>query len=718
MRITEVRISSFGSKKDFRAVYEDGLNIIEGNNESGKSTVCEFIRFVLYGFDNGEREKYTPFLSSVCSGTVTLTDGEHTYVAARAETKTKKDVKVYKDGIEVEGIKHPGEYLYGIPSSALFRSTVFVGQNRAKTEENAPSEVQNLLFTGDENVSAASAVKNLDRLRKELKLDRGHGGLIDDLVDKIGGLNYVLSQNADEEEEIKKLEKDIEDYDAKLANDDAAFERIKNREIDWRIKKQREENARIEREKAEYEQAEGRRKDFETLHRYGDRMPGTGDLTALVTCAANLKNDTDDLNRAKDNVIGLVKDRKRAEKALETRKKENLREIEKVRTKRTVCSVFVAVFIVLMIILVGLTAFFAAKRRITLAVTFGVTSLAALALVFVMMKIVQGTGTRINELEDAPDEKAELERIKNEIVYASEQVREENGIYSESFDKYEKEAGKWNLTSNNGVAELQDIISEYERLSKEAGEKNRIYIGDKTAFDIRMRSEDEPSDDGREINLPPDYNDGTYQKDYRTVKTLKDAHVREQTQKRFELERRRGKIRPKAEVMEELNEYQPRLDAAKAKYDAVVLAKKAIDAAAEDIRRNVSPRLAAEAEKYYAVITDGKYTELGVDPGFNMTFKPDDGAGGNIARGTEYMSGGTRDASYLSLRLALTDLVGEKSCPPLILDETLSQLDNGRALKALTVLAESGKQVLLFTSSDRERAIASAAGIRCSCLGM
>ena len=56
MIIRKINITSFGTLSDFSAELSDGLNIISGENESGKSTILAFIRFVLYGLPSRRSE--------------------------------------------------------------------------------------------------------------------------------------------------------------------------------------------------------------------------------------------------------------------------------------------------------------------------------------------------------------------------------------------------------------------------------------------------------------------------------------------------------------------------------------------------------------------------------------------------------------------------------------------------------------------------------------
>ena len=74
MIIREIKINSFGGLKDFEINLNNGINIIYGENEKGKSTTEEFIKIMLYGFSkkkiNGEseRKRYIPFDGGVIGG--------------------------------------------------------------------------------------------------------------------------------------------------------------------------------------------------------------------------------------------------------------------------------------------------------------------------------------------------------------------------------------------------------------------------------------------------------------------------------------------------------------------------------------------------------------------------------------------------------------------------------------------------------------------------
>ena len=56
MIIEKIHIDAFGRLENRDFELSEGVNIIEGANESGKSTLAAFIRFVFYGCSPRERE--------------------------------------------------------------------------------------------------------------------------------------------------------------------------------------------------------------------------------------------------------------------------------------------------------------------------------------------------------------------------------------------------------------------------------------------------------------------------------------------------------------------------------------------------------------------------------------------------------------------------------------------------------------------------------------
>ena len=59
IRITRLELIKFGKFADYSIDISDGMNVIYGDNEAGKSTIQLFIKFMLFGIPSrgGKREK-------------------------------------------------------------------------------------------------------------------------------------------------------------------------------------------------------------------------------------------------------------------------------------------------------------------------------------------------------------------------------------------------------------------------------------------------------------------------------------------------------------------------------------------------------------------------------------------------------------------------------------------------------------------------------------
>ena len=97
MYIKSLYIESFAGMKDREFVFSRSLNVIEGANESGKSTLCMFIKFMFYGLSGrtcdgemSERQKYVPWDTGKAAGALTV-------VTAKGEFKISRSLTVFDD---------------------------------------------------------------------------------------------------------------------------------------------------------------------------------------------------------------------------------------------------------------------------------------------------------------------------------------------------------------------------------------------------------------------------------------------------------------------------------------------------------------------------------------------------------------------------------------------------------------------------------------------
>ena len=104
MKIRKLGIKSFGKFKDKEIKFEDGLNVIYGNNEAGKSTAHKFIQGVFFGFFKPysknkiysyEYKKYKPWNSDLYKGSLEFNIGKREYRIERNFDKQNEEFKLF-----------------------------------------------------------------------------------------------------------------------------------------------------------------------------------------------------------------------------------------------------------------------------------------------------------------------------------------------------------------------------------------------------------------------------------------------------------------------------------------------------------------------------------------------------------------------------------------------------------------------------------------------
>jgi len=136
-------------------------------------------------------------------------------------------------------------------------------------------------------------------------------------------------------------------------------------------------------------------------------------------------------------------------------------------------------------------------------------------------------------------------------------------------------------------------------------------------------------------------------------------------------------------------------------YDALTLAIESIEKASSVMSGSVMPSIVSQASEIMSRISHEKYTALRATSSFGISL---DSEGFGIK--SDFLSGGTKDCAYLSLRIALFMKIFGENLPPLVLDEALCQFDDVRTKRALEYLSEmsgSDIQCVLFTSHTREK---------------
>ena len=95
MIIEKIEIGSFGKLDNMTISLSDGVNIIRGGNESGKSTICNFIKFIFYGLPSKaeDKMKLISWNTSTARGAITFRNDDGRRFRAEREVICATDRK-------------------------------------------------------------------------------------------------------------------------------------------------------------------------------------------------------------------------------------------------------------------------------------------------------------------------------------------------------------------------------------------------------------------------------------------------------------------------------------------------------------------------------------------------------------------------------------------------------------------------------------------------
>ena len=182
MVINELILKNFGRFCNRSIELKEGLNIIYGENESGKSTIHTFIRSMFFGIRKmrgraAKTDNYTRYLpwenSGWYEGVMRFSCGGKNFrlernfrageTAARLICESDGELFSVEDG--------DLDMLLGGISEAVYDNTVSIGQMKSRTEEALTIELQNYLSNyqgaGDGRLDLAVARKNLKDKKKK-----------------------------------------------------------------------------------------------------------------------------------------------------------------------------------------------------------------------------------------------------------------------------------------------------------------------------------------------------------------------------------------------------------------------------------------------------------------------------------------------------------------------------------------------------------------------
>lgn len=234
MKITKLHIIGFGKLKNLEMDLSQGLNVVYGKNEQGKSTLMAFIKAMFYGFPSSgksilgnERKKFSPWDGTHMGGAIYFDYNDCSYSLQKTFgiRKSLDKINLWNlnkgEQVELPNKIEVGEYLFGI-SLNTFENTTYIGQLgniiSASKDKNGEiiNKLTNLVSTGEEDVSFKETDKRIKDAMIDLVAARGSGGKLNNKKSKLIELQELRNAAIDNDMKKSELKRNIESLKNKI----------------------------------------------------------------------------------------------------------------------------------------------------------------------------------------------------------------------------------------------------------------------------------------------------------------------------------------------------------------------------------------------------------------------------------------------------------------------------------------------------------------------
>ncbi len=685
MRISSIRIGSFGAIRDRRYDVSGGLTVFYGSNESGKTTTMEFIRSVLV--PNNKRNQY-PERKKSDHGSLEYTEDGDAGVLTLEYRLVRGDIPSMPNGTD---------------DPSLYRS-VFAMDSSGLNDDEAMGRLKSRYLT----------VPGGDAMPAALDMAKGD---VDSLVGKTSRsksrINSVLDDMRKNSNEVVR---------AKIGVDAYGSLQKERSELESRLKELESQARSSESDRRTVELYASQKSNYETLAEYRRQLTSLGDFPRVVPedsathdqlaehvrrTDAALKEADGQRQDAARELMGadpraVSANGKRIDAAVSglelyrSRKGTVNHEPQEKIVRREVRSINPLVYIGAALAVLGvLGSMF--NTYIAFLVGTGAV-LAVLGLAKPRITYVEERQRETAFVQPVPDDysrdyEAEVSALMKDLhlmergtevdVSTLRSIREAHIVYS----RLDKAMMNVRLEHSESRTAYSDFVSRF------GGVEGYSLAASKTQRADRLESaigeiERAISNAGLDPNVPDcpvTYSgDGRSEENERINRAIgkMDERLRSIVDD-VEVER----------LMDRRESLKEELRSAVADGAAAMLSCIIAERACEDIYSSVSPGVTRTADRYLGMMTGGRYS-LDTNPGSkDLSVRT-----GSEVKSQSQWSSGLRAQVMLAVKLAIAKEMGEGKVP-MILDDVLLPFDSERKQGACRALVEVGSemQVLMFT---------------------
>ena len=692
MKIKNIKVNAYGNIENKDINLEEGINIIHGANESGKSTLLNYIISIFYGISRNKEgkalsdyEKYKPWNSNEFSGRISykLENGEK-YEIFR--DFNKKNPKIYNDKLEdisdrFETDKKDGSKFFieqtGIDKQ-MYLSTVVSTQEEVRLDEKNQNmliqKIANLAGTGEDNVSYKKA---LIKLQEKIR-------------DEIG-------TNKTSQKPINIIEKEIVEINNKIVE----TEKYRNRkyEIDAEKEQILSELKELEQQKQILQELQNSMKsEEETKNSLEIREKNRKDNIAKINELTNQKNtinaESERVQSAKNHMQDIIKGHKENIEKLNSEIEKIENEKEETQEKEKPSISFIVITVVLAIALIC---------SIILIKNYIVSGILGVAIIAnIVFYVINKNKQKVN--------KAKLrEKINQEKQYKRKKLENQKQQIIANVNTTEKELEKQEEEEKQVNSELSMLKGQIILL-----EKNNEKITEEIEQDNKAIKEESNKNKQQIIEKYKDknINDLLYINDYQNYISKIEETINNNRIRIKGLEIEYNTIVPQLDEMVVLEEKREadkeKLAELREKESIINIAIENLMDAYEEMKTTITPKFTKNLSESIQKISSNKYNKVTINDENGMIIENNRGEYVEAIK----LSTGTIDQLYLALRLSMIDELSKENLP-IILDESFAYSDNNRLKNMLQYLTSdlNNHQTIIFTCTDREQKMLEAMNI-------
>ncbi|OGO90028.1 MAG: hypothetical protein A2Y17_07930 [Clostridiales bacterium GWF2_38_85] len=718
--IDRIEISAFGALKEVLIEPKSGLNVIVAPNESGKSTIAAFIKFIFYGFSgirlqtiaDNEKKKYIPWDLQHAAGAIIIKTPKGRYRVERSFSLPAKENVLILDtttGKQVFNGICPGNQFFGVGEEVFAKSTffrqLFVPQSG---DDELAEQLQNLIFSADEQTSLSKAMKRLKDARNSLT-SRTNGQLpklrkqYDELVLEFTEAEKQNSMVFIAQKQLKKVQQDIAEKQREVDIIVAERENIDKYETKLKLVNFEEQDKLIDKALNEYNTAKnnfvgGVIPDREFIQQLiNDNLKLNGETQAIKEQEQYMQDNIDKYNILCDESPLAEADVESAELS---------DKYSGVKTRQIIFFIIAAVLGIASGIayyfhtLIGDYAPIIVYSLMGLSGSFGILFIVSffMWLNFGKKYGIMGIGETKNMVAEYPMLEVRIKTLNSDINDAKKRIDERKEKCNELVQSIiirisqhmQGEFEQTNITTG---------IEKLDSLSADARTKLALYESKrKTQEIIHANADIEKLTEYSKDAVLPKRNVDEVDREVHFHKAALNALIAKERENEQILITHTARAKNPAELAGKRDSVAKIINDLDKKATALDTAIELLDTASNFMRSTISPKLTQYASEYFDNASCGRYRLLEVDNKLNLSY-----SARAYTKSADFMSAGTRDSAYLCLRLALIKVLYRDAIPPVILDDVFGRLDHDRLAAMLDILASVDSQVFIFSCVNRER---------------